>query len=177
MSRWQDELKSVDGPDSRMVFTMEPAAATLPGMTIHNIQLSVLTRPAYGEQPSIWARKRSQGIEFYPVLLGTAASEIDPTNEEPLEAAIWCAAEQASSGRGHCQAHIKSCGTVLYIHSHKDHASGREVGPVQPQVDYLSELELPAETRPGAAVDEVESFQPCEVDRIEIELTEGLYHL
>lgn len=108
MSRWQDELKSVDGPDSRMVFTMEPAAATLPGMTIHNIQLSVLTRPAYGEQPSIWARKRSQGIEFYPVLLGTAASEIDPTNEEPLEAAIWCAAEQASSGRGHCQAHIKS---------------------------------------------------------------------
>lgn len=172
LSRWRDEVKPVYGPGGETLFVIERAAAALFGLVTYGIQLTAFTRSEQNEY-RIWLQKRSQNTASYPGLLDNTAAGGMPVGERPLETAIREAAEEASLEESLVRPRIKSCGTVSYIHLRDSLAVG-EVGLVQPQIEYLFELEMPSGKEPKPCDNEVEWFRLLDIDQIKSRLTEGM---
>ncbi|KAK0701152.1 thiamine pyrophosphokinase-related protein [Apiosordaria backusii] len=162
LSRWRNELKPVYGPGGGLLFKLDRAAAPILGVVSYGIHLTAFTRINDG-QIKIWVQKRSQSTAFYPGLLdNTVASSSIPDGQLPVEAAIREAGEEASLPEDLVRSKIKSCGTLTYMHLRDSLAIG-EVGLLQPQVEYLFELELPDGVEPKPCDHEVEWFKLLEV--------------
>ncbi|KAK2614634.1 hypothetical protein N8I77_001443 [Diaporthe amygdali] len=172
LSRWRNEVKPVYGPRGQMLFAIERAAAPLLGVLTYGIQITAFTRPAKGEQPKIWVQKRSKDVKFYPGFLDNTVAGGMPIDEEPLVTATREASEEASLGLDIVKTNIKPCGTVSYMHLRDGLAVG-EVGLIQPQVEFLFELELPADVEPSPSDGEVEWFKLYDVNQIRDELVKG----
>ena len=122
----------------------------------------------------MWLQKRSQSTAFYPGFLdNTAASSSIPDGQLLVKAAIREAGGEASLPEDLVRSNIKLCGTLTYMHLRDALAVG-EVGLVQPQVEYLFELELPAGVEPKPNDHEVEWFKLRAIDEVKRSLAQGI---
>ncbi|KAK0661209.1 hypothetical protein QBC41DRAFT_383145 [Cercophora samala] len=172
LSRWRNELKPVYGSCGELLFKLDRAAAPLLGVVSYGIHLTAFTR-SNNNPIKVWVQKRSQSTAFYPGLLdNTVASSSIPDGQLPVEAAIREAGEEASLPEDLVRPRIKSCGTLTYMHMRDGLAMG-EGGLLQPQVEYLFELELPDGVEPKPCDHEVEWFRLLEVGEFKRSILQG----
>jgi 8-oxo-dGTP pyrophosphatase MutT (NUDIX family) len=162
------------GPDNAVLFSVERAAASMLGIVQYGIHLSVYTYTPGSDFPSIWISKRSSTTANYSGMLDNTVAGGYRTGEDPLQTVVREAKEEASIPAELVRASARSCGTISYFHYLDKYVTGEKY-LVQPEVEYLYELEAPHGFIPRPNDDEVEWFQLWDIDRIKSGLADGLF--
>lgn len=174
LSRWRGEVKPIFGPDSEVLFSVERAAAAMLGIVQYGIHLSVYSYVAGSKVPSIWISKRSQKTANYSGMLDNTVAGGYRTGEDPLQTVIREAEEEASIPASLVRSSARPCGTISYFHYLDKYVTGEKY-LVQPEVEYMYEMEAPEGLVPRPNDDEVEWFQLWDTDKIKDGLAQGLF--
>ncbi|KAK0624856.1 thiamine pyrophosphokinase-related protein-like protein [Bombardia bombarda] len=174
LSRWRDELKPAYGPNNEILFNVERAAVPLLGIVSYGVQLSVYSYDVDTKLPRIWISKRSMTTANYPGLLDNTTAGGCRTGEDPFESVVREAKEEASLPDDVVRSSARACGTIGYFHFRDDKAIG-ETYLLQPEIEFLYEMELPDGVQPETNDHEVEWFQLWDVEMIKDGLTQRLF--
>ncbi|CAL3962631.1 unnamed protein product [Diplocarpon coronariae] len=170
---WRDELYPVYDLDNKLLFSVERSASCLFGVVTYGVHMMAYTRDenaSYGMK--IWVARRAKTKQTYPGMLDNTVAGGMATGEEPLESIVRECAEEASLPEDLVRANIKAQGTVTYSYIREGRAGG-ETGLLQPECQYIFDLELPKETicRPNDS--EVEGFVLWSVEEVKEALGRG----
>lgn len=174
LSRWRGEAKPVFGPDNEVLFSVERAAAPMLGIVQYGVHLTLYTYVEGSKSPSIWISKRSRTTANYSGMLDNTVSGGCRIGEDPLQTVIREAGEEASISAELVRNSARACGTISYFHHLDKHVTGEKY-LVQPEVEYLYEMEARREMEPRTNDDEVEWFQLWDVERLKDGLARGLF--
>jgi 8-oxo-dGTP pyrophosphatase MutT (NUDIX family) len=170
LSDWRGEMFAIYGPGHELVLSMERTGAPLFGIATYGIQL--LAWEQHAEGPRLWIAKRAKTKRRFPTMLDSTVGGCLPTGESPFECLVREAGEEASIPAEVIRKHAKACGTLNYIHV-TDERSGGELGLISPEVQFLYEMERPADLKFEPRDGEVEKFVLCGVEEVMERLRNG----
>lgn len=94
------------------------------------------------------------------------------TGEDPFECLVREAEEEASLPADYVRANAIADGTVTYVHI-RDERAGGETGLIQPECQYVYDLEMPPSLIPRPNDSEVEQFYLWTVEEVQASLGRG----
>jgi 8-oxo-dGTP pyrophosphatase MutT (NUDIX family) len=170
---WRNELYPVYGPapSRELLFSVERAASALFGIVTYGIHMTAYTKSASGEL-KIWTPRRSKTKSTYPGMLDNTVAGGMATGENPQICCVREASEEASLPEDLVREKAHSAGTVTYFHI-RDSRAGGETRLLQPECQYIFDLELPDDVQPKPSDDEVEEFYLMGVDELKAKLKTG----
>ena len=168
LAGWRNELYPVVGTGQDI--SMERAGSALFGIVTFGVHLTAYTR--IGNSLRIWVPRRARSKQTFGGMLDNTVAGGISAGEEPFESVVREAAEEASLPEQLVRKRAKACGTVSYFYV-RDKRAGGEVGLLQPEVEYVYDLELEPAVAPKPCDDEVEDFQLWSVDEVQQALAKG----
>lgn len=114
----------------------------------------------------MWIPRRSYKKQTYGGLLDNTVAGGIASGESPFESMVREADEEASLPETLVRANAKDVGMVTYIYVRESRAGG-ENGLVQPEVQYVYDLELPKDVIPQPKDGEVEEFYLWTVEKVQ----------
>lgn len=171
---WRNELYPVHGPYSRRkpMVSMERAGSALFGINSYGVHLTAYVKTPLGME--IWVPRRARNKETYGGMLDNTVAGGLSTGEKPFECVVREAAEEASFSEQLVRSNAKPCGTVSYFHI-RDARAGGEAGLLQPECQYVFDMEIGAEVIPKPGDNEVEDFYLWTVNEVKVALAEGQF--
>ncbi|KAI9827172.1 MAG: hypothetical protein M1832_005308 [Thelocarpon impressellum] len=170
---WRDELYPVYHPRTReLLFSVERAASALFGVVTYGVHMTVFTSTPTGEM-MIWVPRRAKTKQTYPGLLDNSVAGGISTGEGVFKSLVREAREEASLPEALVREKAVAVGAVTYMHV-RDERAGGETGLLQPECEYVFDLELDggdATPRPGD--EEVEAFNLMSVPEVQAALGRG----
>ena len=161
---WRDELYPVYGCGGELLFNIERVATPLLGVVTYGVHMTVFVRTKDGMK--IWVPRRNPRKHTYPGLLDNTVAGGISSGETPLECLIREADEEASLPDKLVRNNAKACGTVTYYYIRNKRAGG-ETGLLQPECQYVYDLEVGEDVRPAPNDDEVEEFYLWSVKEVQ----------
>lgn len=174
LNGWRDETFPVYGLKGELLLEVERSASALFGILTSGVQLTCYVEDAQGLR--IWIARRSKTKQTYPGMLDSTAAGGLPTGDLPDHSVIREAVEEASLPESVIKERLKSGGCLSYYHVRGPGAGG-EVGLLQPEVEYVYDLELDANTIPKPGDSEVEDFRLWNTDQVMHALSMGEFKL
>ena len=188
LNGWRDELYPVYGEKGELLFSVERAASPLFGIVSYGCHLTAYTRsrkngkaPAVDgdvghseeeEQLKLWVPRRAGTKQTYPGMLDNTVAGGIATGERPIDSMVRECAEEASLPADFVREHAKAVGTVTYFHI-RDQRAGGETKLLQPECQYVYDLELPEDVVPKPSDDEVEGFELMGIGKVKEHLKAG----
>ncbi|MCJ1369058.1 hypothetical protein MMC20_000266 [Loxospora ochrophaea] len=170
---WRDELYPIYGESNDLKdYTMERAGSALFGIVTYGVHMTVFQRSADGMK--IWVPQRTKSKQTYPSMLDNSVAGGISAGEKPFESLIREAAEEASLPEDLVRRNAQACGNVAYFHV-RDKNAGGETGLLQPEVQYVYDLEVDCSVVPKPADNEVEKFFLYTVEEVQEALIQGLF--
>ncbi|KAL8826491.1 MAG: hypothetical protein Q9191_003763 [Dirinaria sp. TL-2023a] len=170
LRRWRNELHSVVGMSGEV--SMERAGSALFGIITYGAHLTAYVGD--GDRMKIWVPRRASNKHTYGGMLDNTVAGGISKGEKPFECLVREAEEEASLPEGVVRKHAKPCGTVSYFLI-RDAKAGGETGLLQPECQFVYDLELGADIIPKPNDDEVEDFQLWGVDKVQKAIAEGQF--
>ncbi|KAI9758212.1 MAG: hypothetical protein M1815_004413 [Lichina confinis] len=161
---WRDELYPVYGPGKELLYNIERAASPLLGIVRYGVHMTAYVRTADGMK--IWVPRRSKIKMTYGGMLDNTVAGGIASGETAMESLIREAEEEASLPPELVRSQAKHCGTVTYFYA-RDERAGGETGLLQPECQYVFDLELGADVIPKENDNEVESFRLCTLKEVQ----------
>lgn len=166
LSKWRDELYPVYGPRREILFTIERSASPLFGVVTYGVHMTAYCHTPEGEL-RIWVPRRSRNKQTYPSMLDNTVAGGIAVGEQPLECLIRECDEEASLGEDVVRRNIRPVGCVTYFYI-RDERAGGETGLLQPECQYVHDLDLSNEKdvvcKPND--EEVEGFEIMSVEQV-----------
>lgn len=156
-----------------MVFDIERSASALFGVTTFGVHMTGFTRvegAKYGIK--IWVPRRARGKSTYPGMLDNTVAGGLASGEIALECVIREADEEASLPEKLVREKVEAKGTITYFHV-RDERAGGESGFVQPECQYVYDLEIPEGIECKPKDGEVESFELWSVEEVQEAMARG----
>ncbi|KAF1347137.1 NUDIX hydrolase domain-like protein [Delphinella strobiligena] len=175
---WRNELYPVygPGPKKELLFSIERAASALFGIVSYGVHLTAYTyvknKETEEKELKLWTPRRAATKQTYGGMLDNTVAGGMATGEVPIECVIREAHEEASLPEDVVREKAKPAGTVTYFHI-RDHRAGGETKLLQPECQYIFDLELPSGVEPKPCDDEVEQFYLLGVDELKDKLKAG----
>jgi isopentenyldiphosphate isomerase len=174
LTKWRNERYPLYGPDGELVLRYERAATGLFGFTSHAVHMTAFIRTSPSpEDMSIWVPRRSATKDTYPGMLDQSVAGGLPAGERAWTCLIRECMEEASLPE-EIASKSKMVGAVTYYHSTGD-GSGGESGLLQPEVQYVYDLDLTehqdVELKPNDG--EVQQFYLKTVSEVKAALANG----
>ncbi|KAL9088896.1 MAG: hypothetical protein Q9165_005953 [Trypethelium subeluteriae] len=187
---WRDELYPVYGAQGELLFSIERAASPLFGVVTYGVHMTVFTKSVstsivdsggeFGskkegrEQIKIWVPRRAKTKQTYGGFLDNSVAGGIAAGEPAFECLVREAEEEASLPAELVRRRTKAVGTVSYFHV-RDKMAGGEAGFLQPECQFVYDLELKEEDRLELrpSDDEVEGFSLMEVEKVKEALAKG----
>lgn len=166
---WRDELLPVVGAPGVHI---ERSGSALFGIVSLGVHLTAYTITDEGVK--IWVPMRAETKQTYPGMLDNTVAGGISAGELPFESLVREAAEEASLPEDIVRQGAKACGMVSYFHI-RDKRAGGEKNLMQPEIQYVYDLELPAEVEPTPADDEVQEFYLLGIEEVRMALAEGRF--
>ena len=169
---WRHELYPIYGyhRDQDQVISMERSASPLFGINTYGVHMTVYVHTEDGLM--IWVPRRAANKQTYGGMLDNTVAGGLATGEKPFEALIREAAEEASFPEQLVRYHAKRCGTVSYFYI-RDERAGGETGLMQPECQYVYDMEVKQDIVPRPNDDEVETFYLWTVEEVKGALSRG----
>ena len=169
LKKWRGELYAVYGPGGEHVFSIERSASPLFGVVTYGVHLTCYTRtttPSGKEDLKIWVPRRAKTKQTYPGMLDNTVAGGIAAGEQPFECLVREAMEEASLPEEVSRkATAAGCVTYFYI---RDSRAGGETGLLQPECQYIYDLDLSSEEgvvcKPND--EEVEEFELMSVEGV-----------
>ena len=178
LKKWRDELYPVYGPNRELLFSIERSASPLFGIVTYGCHMTAYTWiPVENAQDDlkdlkIWVPRRAASKQTYGGMLDNTVAGGISTGEPPFESLVREAQEEASLPEDLVRNAVKAVGTVTYFHI-RDHRAGGETRLLQPECQYVYDLELPDEVVPKPSDDEVAGFELMSVEEVQEALRNG----
>ena len=170
---WRDELFPVYGPGDTLLYSVERTAAALFGIPTYGAHMTAYVRDESATNGvRFWIPRRSRTKKTWAGMLDNTVAGGMATGEVPLECIIREAEEEASLPDQVVRSRIKAAGTVTYIYFRKEESTG-ELGLLEPEVEYVYDLELPADVIPKPNDSEVEQFFLLTVEEVKEAMAKG----
>ncbi|KZF23144.1 thiamin pyrophosphokinase-related protein-like protein [Xylona heveae TC161] len=169
---WRNELYPVYGPGGVLLFNIERAASALLGVVSYGIHMTAYIRSSSGLL--LWVPRRALSKQTYGGMLDNTVAGGISTGEEPFETLIREAQEEASLPEALVRQKAKACGTITYFHI-RDERAGGETGLLQPEVQYVYDLELEEGVQPSPSDNEVETFHLWDLAKVQHALHDGQF--
>ena len=172
---WRNEVYPIYGRNSELLFSMERSASPLFGIVTYGCHLTAYTTKK-GENGGmrVWVPKRAATKQTYGGYLDNTVAGGIPTGESPFECLVREAQEEASLPEDVVRKGVKPTGTVTYFHI-RDHRAGGETKLLQPECQYVYDLELEEDVVPKPSDDEVAEFELKTVDEVKDALKNGQF--
>lgn len=170
---WRDELYAVYGPNNEVVFDVERSGSALLGIVTYGVHMTGFTRvkdASYGIK--IWVPRRARTKSTYPGMLDNTVAGGMASGEDPLECVIREADEEASLPSSLVREKMKPEGTITYFHV-RDARAGGESGLMQPECQFVYDLEIPEGMECKPKDGEVESFELWTVEEVQEAMGKG----
>lgn len=171
---WRSETYSICGSGTGQGHvTMERAGSPLFGINTFGVHMTVYVNTAQ-EGMKIWVPRRAKDKQTYGGYLDNSVAGGLAAGEKPFDCLVREAAEEASFSEQLVRSNAMSVGNVSYFHI-RDSKAGGEVGLLQPECQYVYDMEIPPEViqRPGDY--EVEAFYLWPIDEVEDALAQGQF--
>ncbi|MCJ1251910.1 hypothetical protein MMC30_009148 [Trapelia coarctata] len=170
LSGWRNELYPLHGAPG---VTIERAASALFGILTTGVHMTVYTRsPTAGLK--IWVPRRAATKQTYPGMLDNSVAGGITAGETPFNSIVREAAEEASLPEALVRGKARACGMVSYFHI-RDARAGGETGLLQPEVQYVYDMEVGADVELKPADEEVQEFYLWGVEEVRRALGEGRF--
>lgn len=179
---WRDELYPVYGPSRELLFSIERSASALFGIVTYGVHMTAFTyskRPKSEsevgddeEELKLWVPRRAKSKQTYGGMLDNTVAGGIATGERPFECVVRESAEEASLSEELVRKNAKAVGTVSYFHI-RDRRAGGETRLLQPECQYVYDLQLPEDVIPKPSDDEVEGFELKTVEETKMALRDG----
>ncbi|KAI9836670.1 MAG: hypothetical protein M1819_001306 [Sarea resinae] len=167
---WRNELFPVYGMMGELLFDVERAASPLLGIVSYGVHMTAYVRS--GQTLKVWVPRRAKTKQTYGGMLDNTVAGGMSTGEQPFETLVREASEEASLSEALVRRDAKPCGTVSYFHVRGERAGG-ETGLLQPECQYVYDLQVEEGIRPRPGDNEVEDFYLLSVDQIKAALKQG----
>ncbi|KAL4821396.1 NUDIX hydrolase domain-like protein [Aspergillus spinulosporus] len=167
---WRNELYPVYGPDGEFLLEMERSASPLFGIVAYGIHATAYVEDEEGLK--LWVPRRSKTKQTYPSMLDNTVAGGMSTGEKPFECLVREAMEEASLPEDVVRANATATGCVSYTYT-RDSRAGGETDLVQPEVEYVYDIKLPADVVPKPNDTEVEEFCLLTVEETKKALANG----
>lgn len=175
LAKWRYELYPVYGPKGELLFSLERAASALFGVVTYGIHMTAYVKSKAEDEKDeikIWVPKRAVTKQTYGGMLDNTVAGGIATGEKPFESLVRESAEEASLPEDVVRDGAKAVGTVTYFHI-RDERAGGETKLLQPEVQYVYDLELSEDVVPKPSDDEVECFDLRTVEEVKEALRNG----
>ena len=181
---WRDELYPVYGPGGELLFSLERAASALFGIVTYGVHMTAYTYSKSGageggaeedgekKEMQIWVPRRAASKQTYGGMLDNTVAGGISTGESAFESLVREAQEEASLPEAIVRKDAKAVGTVTYFHI-RDHRAGGEIKLLQPECQYVYDLELKEDVVPKPGDDEVAVFELKTIDEVKQALKDG----
>ena len=167
---WRDELYPVTGLSSEI--SVERGGSALFGINSYGVHMTAYVRTEEGIK--IWVPRRQQHKSTYGGMLDNTVAGGISFGETVLNSLIRESEEEASFSEQLIRQHAKLCGTVSYFMV-RDEKAGGETGLLQPECQFVYDLELSPDIIPKPNDDEVESFQLWPVEKVQKAMAEAQF--
>ena len=168
---WRNELYPIYGPGKELVANIERSGSNLFGVLTYGVHMTVYTKDEK-EGLKIWVAKRSKTKQTYPGMLDNSVGGGMSTGEQPFESVVREAMEEASLPEHIVRNNAKCTGCVTYTYI-RDARAGGETGLLQPECEYVYDLEIEPTVTPKPGDSEVEDFRLWTVDEVREALWNG----
>ncbi|EME40705.1 hypothetical protein DOTSEDRAFT_136968 [Dothistroma septosporum NZE10] len=180
LNKWRNELYPVYGPQGQLLFNMERSASALFGIVTYGCHMTAYVRtvvnntdsPEDTEEMKIWVPRRAADKQTYGGMLDNTVAGGIASGESPFDSMVRESAEEASLPEELVRRHAKAVGVVSYFHI-RDHRAGGETRLLQPEVQYVYDLQLSDEVVPKPSDDEVEGFELMTIEEVKQALRNG----
>ena len=172
LNGWRNELYPILGhkSDSEKNISVERAASPLFGINTYGVHMTVYTYTDKGMK--IWVPRRAANKQTYGGMLDNTVAGGIATGETPIKCLIREASEEASLSDQLVRSNAKACGTVSYFHIRDDRAGG-EAGLLQPECQYVYDMEVGPNVKPIPNDSEVQVFYLWSVEDVKRHLVMG----
>lgn len=172
---WRNELYPVNKshPAGSEIISIERSATPLFGVVTYGIHMTAYVKQQDGSI-KIWVPRRAKNKQTYGGMLDNTVAGGLSTGESPFECLVREAAEEASFSENLIRSNAKACGTISYFYV-RDERAGGETGLLQPEVEYLFDLEIADSVVPKPADGEVEEFYLWTVEEVQKALSKGQF--
>lgn len=170
LDKWRNELYAVYGRDKELLFNVERSATPLFGVVTYGVHLTAYVKKE-GDM-KIWIPRRAKTKQTYGGMLDNAVAGGISSGESAFESLVRECAEEASLAEDFVRSTVKTCGCITYFYV-RDEQAGGETKLLQPEVEYVYDLELPEDVIPKPGDDEVEEFYLWTVDEVQEHLAKG----
>jgi len=160
------------GQHKEVLLSVERAASALFGIVTYGVHLTAYTRDVETSALKFWIPRRAANKQTYGGMLDNTVAGGIATGEAPFESLVRECAEEASLPEDLVRKGAKAVGAVTYFHI-RDERAGGETGLLQPECQYVYDLELDAETVPRPCDDEVQGFELMSVKEVQEALGKG----
>lgn len=165
---WRNELYPVYGPQRELLLDVERAASALFGVVTYGVHMTAYVLSKEGII-KLWVPRRSRNKQTFGDMLDNTVAGGISTGEKPFECLIREAAEEASLPEDLVRKGAKAVGTVTYFYV-RDERAGGETGLLQPECEYVYDLEVGEDVRPRPGDNEVEGFHLWTVEETQAAL-------
>lgn len=172
LKKWRGELYAVYGRDKELLFNVERSASPLFGVVTYGVHLTAFTRSSETGEIKIWTPRRAKSKQTYGGMLDNAVAGGIASGESPFESLVRECAEEASLEEHLVRERARAAGTVTYWYV-RDERAGGETGLLQPEVQYVYDVELPSDVVPKPGDDEVDEFYLWSVEQVQEAMRKG----
>ena len=170
LDKWRGELYAVYGVGKELLFNVERSASPLFGVVTYGVHLTAYTKK--DGQIKIWTPRRARTKQTYGGMLDNAVAGGISAGESPFESLVRECGEEASLSEELVRSKAQACGTVTYYYI-RDERAGGETNLMQPECQYIYDLELPEDVVPKPGDDEVEEFYLWSVEEVQEAMRKG----
>ncbi|KAI9667725.1 MAG: hypothetical protein M1821_000542 [Bathelium mastoideum] len=176
---WRDELYNVYGAQGELLFEIERAASPLFGVVTYGAHMTAYVRGDRSLQEQedrgirIWVPRRARSKQTYGGMLDNTVAGGIAVGETPRECLVREAEEEASM-QPELVKRARPVGIVSYYHV-RDKRAGGEAGLLQPECQFVYDLELEEEDRLELkpSDNEVDEFTLMEVAKVKEAMARG----
>lgn len=175
LNGWRNELYPVNKSQAAgsEIISIERSGCSLFGVVTYGIHMTAYVKQQDGGM-KIWVPRRAKSKQTFGGMLDNTVAGGLSTGESPFECLVREAAEEASFSENLIRSNAKACGTISYFYV-RDERAGGETGLLQPEVEYVYDMEIGSNVVPKPADGEVEEFYLWTAEEVQKALSEGQF--
>lgn len=170
---WRNEQYTIYGNCKTPYFRLERAMCPLFGVVMYGVHINGYVKTPDSGDYKLWVPRRAADKPTYPGMLDNTVAGGLGYPYGPLETCYKECYEEAGLDKEYISSNIKSCGVVSYLYQLEPKTYNSEKGLVQPEVEYIYDLEMDTDVIPDPVDHESEDFKLMPIDEVKERILNG----